>query len=119
MRSLVRGLVAAACAGALLSGTTGAAAASTGSVDSSHAVSRSAAADSNSPKRYENFYFLLSNCHNAGELGKSGVSAGGSGRGEDAELVALRIGEARPRNVALAEVDVRGAESPQPNRLRL
>src|SRR5258708_38724992 len=40
-------------------------------------------------------------------------------RGEDAEFVALRVGQDRPRDVALAEVDVGGAESPQPGHLRL
>src|SRR5258707_12049948 len=42
-----------------------------------------------------------------------------SARGEDVELVALRVGEARPRDVALAEVDVGGAESTQPGHLGL
>src|SRR6266700_995717 len=36
-----------------------------------------------------------------------------SARGEDVELVALRVGQARPRDVALADVDVGGAESAQ------
>jgi hypothetical protein len=45
-----------------------------------------------------------------------GVS--GSARGEDAELVALRVGEAPPRHVALADVDTGGTESPQPGHLR-
>src|ERR1039458_3937477 len=50
-------------------------------------------------------------CH----IGRGSASA----RGEDAELVALRVGQDRPRDVALAEVDVGGAESPQPGHLRL
>ena len=41
-----------------------------------------------------------------------------SARGEDVELIALGVGEARPRHVALAKVDVGGAESPQPVHLR-
>src|SRR6266568_1624334 len=41
-----------------------------------------------------------------------------SARGEDVELVALRVGQARPRHVALAEVDVGGAECSQPGHLR-
>ena len=36
---------------------------------------------------------------------------------EDAELVALRVGEAHPRHVALADVGVSGAEGPQPGHL--
>jgi hypothetical protein len=32
--------------------------------------------------------------------------------------VALRVGQARPRDVALAEVEVGGAEGPQPGHLR-
>ncbi len=41
-----------------------------------------------------------------------------SARGEDVELVALRVGQARPRDVAVAEVDAGGAECPQPGHLR-
>src|SRR3984957_3563763 len=41
-----------------------------------------------------------------------------STRGENVELVALRVGQARPRDVALAEVDVGGAECSQPGHLR-
>src|ERR1700733_15015144 len=41
-----------------------------------------------------------------------------STRGENVELVALRVGQARPRYVALAEVDVGGAECSQPGHLR-
>src|SRR5580692_1857427 len=49
----------------------------------------------------------------AGRPGKGPVS----GWSEDAELVALRVGQARPRDVALAEVDVGGAECSQPRHL--
>src|SRR5215468_7598120 len=42
----------------------------------------------------------------------------GSARGEDVELVALRVGQAGPRHVALADVDAGGAERPQPGHLR-
>src|SRR6185437_15985024 len=38
--------------------------------------------------------------------------------GEDVELVTLRVGQARPRHVALADVDAGGAESLQPGHLR-
>ena len=41
-----------------------------------------------------------------------------SARGEDAEFVALGVGQDRPRDVALAEVDVGGAECSQPGHLR-
>src|SRR6202044_1032215 len=41
-----------------------------------------------------------------------------SARGEDVELVALRVDEARPRHVTLAEVDVGGAQGAQPGYLR-
>jgi hypothetical protein len=40
-----------------------------------------------------------------------------SARGKDVELVALRVGQARPRDVALAEVEVGGAECSQPGHL--
>src|SRR4029453_19677741 len=43
----------------------------------------------------------------------------GSAWGEEAELVAFRVGEDRPRDIALAEVDGGGAESPQSGRLGL
>src|SRR4051795_1013369 len=49
--------------------------------------------------------------------GRPGVSGSASARREDVELVALRVGQARPRHVALAEVNVGGAESPQPGHL--
>ena len=38
----------------------------------------------------------------------------GSARDEDVEFVALRVGQTRPRDVALAEVDLGGAECSQP-----
>ena len=47
----------------------------------------------------------------------SGWPSRSSARGEDVELVALRVGQARPRDVALAEVDVGGAECSQPGHL--
>jgi hypothetical protein len=50
------------------------------------------------------------NCH---------IGGFASARGEDVELVALRVGEARPRDIALAEVDVGGAECSQPGHLGL
>src|SRR6266702_5779147 len=40
-----------------------------------------------------------------------------SARGEDVELVASGVGQARPRDVALAKVDVGGAEFSQPGHL--
>jgi len=46
-----------------------------------------------------------------------GRQGSASAPGEDAELVALRVGQDRPRHVALADVDVGGAESPQPGHL--
>src|ERR1700761_5060465 len=52
-----------------------------------------------------------------GEL-KAAVYPPGSARGEEAELVALGVGQDRPRHVALADVGVGGAESPQPGGLR-
>jgi hypothetical protein len=45
-------------------------------------------------------------------------AAQASERGEDAELVAFRVGEDRPRDVALAHVGGRRAESLQPGNLR-
>lgn len=58
--------------------------------------------------------------HRAHVSGCSQGSASGlGGRGEDAEFVALRSGQAPPRDVALAEVDVGGAEGPQPGHFRL
>src|SRR5215471_21846870 len=52
----------------------------------------------------------------AGDLQRSLTA---SARGEDAEVVALRVGEDLPWHGTLAEVDVGGAERPQPGHLRL
>ncbi len=41
-----------------------------------------------------------------------------SARGEDAELVALKVDEAHPWHIVLADVGVSGAQSPQPGHLR-
>src|SRR4029077_2628077 len=47
-----------------------------------------------------------------------GRQGSASAWGEDVELVTLRVGQARPRHVALADVDAGGAESLQPGHLR-
>ena len=63
---------------------------------------------------------LCGSCYlevSGGRLGNS-ICRAASARGEDAELVALRVGEAHPWHIALADVGVSGAQGPQPGHLR-